>query len=306
MILLDYHNLIIQETLKSRFSSEKVENIRMTVVDFDGVTYFIHTPESKTRIVLSMAMKCYKELEQYGANDILQREYGPYLITPPEQGYNVTLEFNLENLPEDKDELIKKVSLLKRNVLAAPFERAFEQQRQLEEQKDAPPNTEVMSIHYRDEEAIYIQAQADRVTVIFSTLFKDETDRVFGKVFLQEFIDARRRPAIQNAPQVLFANREPPLEIRHVGGLRDSDEVGYVTFVLFPRHFAQGQVREETISRIQIFRDYLHYHIKCSKAYMHSRMRMRVAEFLKVINRAKPENAQAEKKLASGRAFRRP
>ena len=41
------------------------------------------------------------------------------------------------------------------------------------------------AIHYREEEAIYIKASHDRVTVIFSTRFSDETDRVFGKVFLQ-------------------------------------------------------------------------------------------------------------------------
>ena len=42
-----------------------------------------------------------------------------------------------------------------------------------------------MAIHYRDEEAIYIKASHDRVTVIFSTIFREETDRIFGKVFLQ-------------------------------------------------------------------------------------------------------------------------
>jgi hypothetical protein len=42
-----------------------------------------------------------------------------------------------------------------------------------------------MQIHYRDEEAIYVQALPDRVTVIFSTVFREETDRIFGKVFLQ-------------------------------------------------------------------------------------------------------------------------
>jgi actin related protein 2/3 complex, subunit 2 len=42
-----------------------------------------------------------------------------------------------------------------------------------------------MEIRYRDEEAIYVQAANDRVTVVFSTIFKDETDRTFGKVFLQ-------------------------------------------------------------------------------------------------------------------------
>jgi hypothetical protein len=74
-----------------------------------------------------------------------------------------------------------------------------------------------------------------------------------------------------------------------------------------------------TISHIQLFRDYLHYHseqhdwfrarrhaerspplltVKCSKAYMHSRMRHRVAEFLKILNRAKPEQAEKERKTA--------
>lgn len=155
-------------------------------------------------------------------------------------------------LPEARTELIKSFSLIKSNVLAAPFERAFALQRHLE--ANPPPSDavvakeELMGVHYRyvlrspapalpltrrsrsPEEAIYIQASADRVTVIFSTVFKEETDRIFGKVFLQEFVDARRRPSCQTAPQVLYSNREPPLEIRHLPGLDDSDNVGYVTF----------------------------------------------------------------------------
>lgn len=111
----------------------------------------------------------------------------------------------------------------------------------------------------------------------------------------KEFVDARRQPSIQNAPQVLYSNRDPPLEIRHVPGLRNADNVGYVTFVLFPRHFANQVTASATISHIQLFRDYLHYHIKCSKAYMHSRMRYRVTEFQKVLNRAKTEVATDRK-----------
>lgn len=37
---------------------------------------------------------------------------------------------------------------------------------------------------------------------------------------------------------------------------------------------------------------------------MHSRMRFRVSEFLKVLNRAKPEHAEKQRKTASGRTFR--
>jgi hypothetical protein len=79
--------------------------------------------------------------------------------------------------------LIKSIALLKRNALAAPFDLAFRQQKELEASGGALGD--LMQIHYRDEEAIYIRASPDRVTVIFSTVFREETDRIFGKVFLQ-------------------------------------------------------------------------------------------------------------------------
>lgn len=141
---------------------------------------------------------------------------------------------------EAKDDLIRRVSLLKRNAMAAPFEHAFDEHHQLAQEaskftsEEAPQGIreggDVMAIHYREEEAIYIKASHDRVTVIFSTIFREETDRVFGKVFIQEFVDARRR-AIQNAPQVLFRT-DPPLELKSVPGVKDNGtgEIGYVTF----------------------------------------------------------------------------
>lgn len=77
-----------------------------------------------------------------------------------------------------------------------------------------------------------------------------------------------------------------------------------LTQVLSPRHFANPVQTMSTISHIQLFRDYLHYHIKCSKAYMQSRMRHRVSEFLKVLNRAKPEQEEKERRTVTGRTFR--
>lgn len=65
--------------------------------------------------------------------------------------------------------------------------------------------------------------------------------------------------------------------------------------VLFPRH-TNPQTRANTINLIHMFRDYLHYHIKCSKAYIHSRMRAKTSDFLKVLNRARPEPKTVEKK----------
>jgi len=236
----------------------------------------------------------------------MEREY-PGLNTTPEHSYDHSIEIDLEKLPEsqeDKEDLIKRISLMKRNAFAAPFERAFEIYDILSKKynPENPPQStpEVITIHYREEESIFITPSHDRVTVVFSTVFREETDRILGKIFLQEFVDARRRQGMQQAPQVLYS-RDPPLEIRDLPGLRVSEDIGYITFVLFPRHLTP-QKRDDCTSKIQLFRDYFHYHIKCSKVYMHSRMRARVSQFLKVINRARPENQEkTERRTASGR-----
>ena len=62
-------------------------------------------------------------------------------------------------------------------------------------------------IHYREDETMFVEAKVDRVTVVFSTIFKDDDDVVLGKVFLQEFKEGRRASA--TAPTVLFS-KDPP------------------------------------------------------------------------------------------------
>lgn len=57
--------------------------------------------------------------------------------------------------------------------------------------------------------------------------------------------------------------------------------------VLFPRHLTPQRM-PIVISHIQTFRDYFHYHIKASKAYIHSRMRKRTADFLQGMRLARP------------------
>ncbi|KAG0147563.1 hypothetical protein CROQUDRAFT_76449 [Cronartium quercuum f. sp. fusiforme G11] len=310
MILLEDHNKIIHDALKEKFA--KPGSLDQAFVDFDGVRYHLSTPNKKSIILLSMGVKCWPQLIEYGVLEIMKREYSNWISNEVEVDYDISLIFEIDKLPADLDErsnLIKSVALLKRNALAAPFERAFFIQKSLESNppdSDNLPrdsNQDLMILNYRPEEAIYVIPNIDRVTVVFSTVFREDTDMVYGKVFLQEFVDARRRPAIQTAPQILYSNREPPREISHIPGLAATENMGYVTFVLFPRHFATPEVAFSTISRIQLFRDYLHYHIKASKAYIHSRMRARTNEFLKILNRAKPETIDKERKTASGRTF---
>jgi actin related protein 2/3 complex subunit 2 len=76
-------------------------SIDQTVSDFDGVIFHISTPETKTQILVSIQIRCYKDLVRYGAEQVLQREYGSYVV-PPEPGYDFSVLVDLETLPADK------------------------------------------------------------------------------------------------------------------------------------------------------------------------------------------------------------
>ena len=69
--------------------------------DFDGVIFHISTPETKTKILVSLQIRCFSDLARYGAEQVLKREYGP-LVVPPEPGYDFSILVDLENLPADK------------------------------------------------------------------------------------------------------------------------------------------------------------------------------------------------------------
>ncbi len=118
---------------------------------------------------------------------VLRREYGDLLVAPLE-GYNVTLalDFNSQLPKGDSNEvwlpLVRKIAMLKRNCFAAVFEKYFEYQAK---QELATGNHKRAVIHYRDDETMYVDASADRVIVIFSTVFKDPDDNILGRVFME-------------------------------------------------------------------------------------------------------------------------
>lgn len=301
MILLEINNRVVEDVLRVKWAeleaNQKLESVDVTVADFDGVSIHLSNYEGiKTKIQISILLKFFRELREHGAEDVLRREYGDMLLSTPEIGYSVSILIDLESTPVDQREpTIKRAGLIKRNCFASVFEKYFD----FQERGEAGHRRAV--IHYRDEETMYIEAKSDRVTVIFSTVFKDETDVTIGKVFMQEFKEGRR--ASHTSPQVIFSHKEPPMELEDTDA-KKGDNICYITFVLFPRH-TNRVVRENTINMIHIFRDYLHYHIKCSKAYIHSRMRAKTADLLKVLNRARPEKRNGEKKTITGRLFQR-
>jgi len=273
---------------------KKKDVLDVVLADFDGVKMHLsnQNPDVRNIVTLSISWKCVSILMKNGGAEDLKAVYGSMVQSSPENGYDLSLQFDVDNVPGNRDKFPEAMSLFKRHLLAAPFKKVF----QAVEKNQPHP---ILSIAYREDEAIYIKGEPERVTVIFSIMFKDADDQVFAKIFLKEFEDARK--SISNAPSVSYSTKEAPGELKGVAGVKEGEGHGFVTFVLFQNHIKNA---EKTINTIQTFRDYLHYHIKCSKAYLHNRMRNKVESFLQVLNRARPTDVAAkEKKTAAGKTF---
>ena len=331
MILIDIQNRCVEEALLQLFSiaknkEKKLEKIDVRFCDFDGVVFHISNPQTaensesgsvdKTKILVSVLIKCYSELEPHGVRQVLESYYGTYLLNEPETGYNVSLLFDLTQIPDDYISLAKKASFLRAKCFASVMEKYFnahhkmaaESAAQKKNPQTAPPPSAPPApavIHYRSDEVLYIAAQYDRVTVVFGTVFSDADDIVISKVFLQEFKEAKRK--LPQAPQVLYSSREPPTELHNIPGIKlnisEKSELSYITFILFPHHMKPGSASENSANLVLTLRNYIHYHIKCSKAYIHQRMRTKTNQFLKILNRARPEPKTRERKTISGRYF---
>ncbi len=63
-------------------------------------------------------------------------------------GYNISLVYDLDNVPQNYLELVKKASLLKRNCFASVFEKYFEFQEKGE------GGIKRAIVHYRDDETM--------------------------------------------------------------------------------------------------------------------------------------------------------
>lgn len=210
-------------------------------------------------------------------------------------GYNIALQFDCDALP-DPAAFLTNISELRKNIMGGPLDQAFSALQSKTSVDSAP-----LVVEYRKNEAMFVCSSPSKVVVIFLVDFADPTDKAVAKVFLQEFVEAQR--TVRTAPPVIYS-KEPPGELaRSTYPAKTNDAAGFISFALEERHVA-GAGKEKAIALLTGFRNYLHYHIKCSKTYLHMRMRKRVAGWMLVLNRAMPE-VESEKKTAAGKTFAR-
>jgi len=293
MILLDLANKAIADAITEQLDLEN-RVLEFKCSDFDGALFHVwsgHENADELNISLSYggAVECLKQ----GGKVRLQKIYGSHLVAP-ENGFDVSLRYSFNEVAANREKLVADISMVKAWLAAAPLLQAFD----AAEAGQQIPGT--VDIPLRDSnERMWIQQDGpDRVTAVFSVHFDDADDIVFAKVFFTEL-----KKSLQGAPSCDF-NFNPPGELKAVKELPRGGDIGYVTFVVFDRHF-KGPKKDNAAFTLTTFRNYLHYHIKCSKSHLHTRMRTRAENLLKVLNRAKQEAIDTEKRTATGRTFTR-
>lgn len=110
---------------------------------------------------------------------------------------------NLDALPADtaaKDELVSRLSTMKRDVVGAPLWVCF--RALLAGTK--PPKTHYV-VPFRPKEHMYVVPSDDLVVVVFAIHFENHVEQAIAKVFLQEIVISRRQSRdLMTAPSHLL------------------------------------------------------------------------------------------------------
>jgi len=247
---------------------------------------------------VSMNMPCYNSIKDVGGSAAFEKYYKDYMIDPID-GFDLSVKIELPKLTDQKqkDELVQRLSGFKPNVIGGVFDHFFTAVMKGGTQPDP------FRFDLRADTSVFFFPGKDRITVIFGLDFKEKVDRAIAKIFMQEFVEAKR--SLGAAPPCMWSVN-PPNELAHFDIKEPTGNLGFLSFAILKTHLEKDK-KEKVIGVLQVFRNYLQYHIKCSKSYFHSRMRARVVSLLGILNRAKaeiePKFRKNEMKTASGRTF---
>ena len=250
-------------------------------------------------IFVQVYISCAAQINECDGEQYFDKLYGSIKTNPIEVPgspfqYTHAVKFTLFDKNEtERQQLITLVSRLKANIFAIPFH--FVASLVKDKSRFSP-----FEIAYRGStgESVYITPTDKGAAATYCIRFSDEGDKIVGGVFFQELTAARQR--VPSAPAVSYSN-DPPSDLSAFNlPTRDQKLFAYVTVSLQDAQLSDRKI--ETVGYyMPLFRDYLHYHIKCAKAFMHQKMRARTASMLKILNDAKPEPKHKVKRTITGK-----
>ena len=221
----------------------------------------------------------------------------PGMLSDADSGYDVALEFDLDTLKDPAD-FLEQMSDVKKHLIGAPMEVALNALK-----KGTVTNSDLVRVTVRGDHSIFIVPKTDRVVIILHVLFNESTDKSLSRIFMQEFVEAKRTVTGLSIPNVSYT-KDAPTELAGQAFGNLSETSGFLLFQFEKRTLEGADCVPAAVHLLTGFRAYLLYHIKATKTYLHMRMRKRVADWLQVLNRAKPKSDEAkEKKGITGKTL---
>jgi actin related protein 2/3 complex subunit 2 len=204
MILLEVQNRILYDTVLAQLNwsgEEKRDPIDVRVCDFDDVSYRL-TIEAENRDVLlvSMASAGVGQNMEKGSADMIKEIYSDLKAPQAVAGYDLTLQIDMTKTKGKEEDIARRVSMLKPNVVGGVFHYFT---KKLKNDEVEPP----YRFQLRGDTTVYVFPAKDRVVFIYSMHFDDKAENCIAKVFMQEFVDAKKK--IERRHQYLLALCRP-------------------------------------------------------------------------------------------------
>jgi len=293
MIVLPTKNAILKQILTKRLTARKREACDFNFCDFESITYKVQTPvEDKNIVFVTMKVPFWAEIKDAGAQEAVKTHYGKYVEGDVAAG-DIKLKISLDDYKDEKaiEEISEHLSNIKNNVICEVFTKYFSGL------KSQAPIKERRAIHLRDDTTIFISSGQDRVYVTFALTFYEKTDRLLAHVFLQEFVETKRK--MGSAPICSFSTT-PPKVLGEID-LKELSDHSFLCIALLESHVSTEEKISKAAEAMLGFRQFLTYHVKSSKSYFHQRMRAQVSSMLQILNRARLEKEKPRSKKGSSR-----
>jgi actin related protein 2/3 complex subunit 2 len=306
MLILEVESAILRNLLERSLDPNETLSGEYIFCDFDGVRYRVnflmagHGREKRPGgVTIEIMIGCWDQLKEFGAQETFDRLYGQYAVPPTaDKGITWTLgiKFDLQPLAEaERKALVTLACRLKANLLGAPI-------LWVAEQFANKSNFAPFEIPYRGStgESFFVTPTDQGASVTFRIRFSDPGDKVIGAVFFQELGGDVVRRKIPAVPVVKYSETATGDLASFPAPGGDPKLYGYLTIVLQARQLSAAK-KGETADLVPMFRNYVHYHIKCAKAFLHQKMRARTADLLAKLAQATPEPKQKIRRTITGK-----
>lgn len=161
----------------------------INLCDFDSVEYNLTIQQDDLNTLLfNVKLPVYKQIKQHGAEDILKQNYAQYINDTITTGYDITLRLPLSNDVVYNQQQINSLSSIKTTVVSGVYIKYFTPLL-----TNQPPPSESIVYSEQSDTLIYIIPGKDRVTVVYEIDFNDKVDKAIARIFMQEFVDSKRR-----------------------------------------------------------------------------------------------------------------